>query len=302
MLPNALLKKLLIIETIAVDLNHPVIESIFLPLVLTLALIASLQWNLGARWGKLIAGASIGMALLVADMLIFGLPVWPARSGMQKLPLILLLILVGGMFIDIVKPARIVVAAATTAAIPGIAMWLGWPQLESGDAGVILLLAVTSLVALLCLAGVVHAQPESANRPAMIVLAALGLAGASFNAGSLALFQIALALAAAVGGFALWNWPRPRLAFAGSGVSVGMLGCFALALLLLLLTQIRPWMISPLPLIFVSDVISRRLPVPVNLRRTTIEPLYIAAIGAVPLILSILLTEMPAASQDIYYR
>lgn len=278
------------------------IESILLPLALTLALTALLRWLLGARWGTVLAAAAIGIALLVAHGLTFGLPAWPPRSGLQKLPLLFSGMLAGGVIIDIIKPGRIAVVVATTAAVVVIAGWLGWPQLKSGESGVMLLLASTSLLALVSLAGLVRAKPQGANRSAMIVLAALGLAGASFNAGSLALFQIALALAAAVGGFALWNWPRPRLPLATSGLAVGALGCFAVTLLLLLLTQIRPWMLLPLPLIFVSDAVSRRLPVPKAFRRTTIEPLYIAAIGSIPAVAAILLTEIPWSSNDLYYR
>ncbi len=284
------------------DFNHPLIESVLLPLALALALTPSLLRVLGARWGNRLAAASIGLAMLVALMLTFGAPAWPARSGMQKLPLIFMLLLAGGMVVDIIKPGRIAVTLTTIAAIIVIALWLGWPQLTSGDPGILLLLTPASLLALICLHGLAAAQPDGANRPAMIVLAALGLAGASFNAGSLALFQVALALAAAVGGFALWNWPKPRLPFVATGMSVGGLGCFALALLLLLLTQIRPWMLLPLPLIFAADAVARHLPVPARFRRTTIEPLYIAAIGLIPAVTVILLAQIPTSSDDLYYR
>jgi hypothetical protein len=289
-------------EATVLDLNHPLIESVLLPLALALALTPSLLWIFGARWGNRLAAASIGLALLVALVLTFGVPAWPARSGMQKLPLILLLLLAGGMVIDIIKPGRIVVALTTIAATVAIALWLGWPQLTSGDTGMLLLLTSASLLALICLYGLVAAQPEGGNRSAMIVLAALGLAGASFNAGSLALFEVALALAAAVGGFALWNWPKPRLPFVATGISVGGLGCFAVALLLLLLTQIRPWMLLPLPLIFAADAVARRLPVPARFRRTTVEPLYIAAISLIPAVMVLLLAQIPTSSDDLYYR
>ena len=289
-------------EATVFDFNHPLIESVLLPLALALALTPSLLLVLGARWGNRLAAASIGLALLVALMLTFGVPTWPARSGMQKLPLIFVLLLAGGMVVDIIKPGRIAVMLTTIAAIVVIALWLGWPQLTSGDTGMLLPLTSASLLALISLYGLAAAQPDGANRSAMIVLAALGLAGASFNASSLALFEVALALAAAVGGFALWNWPQPRLPFVATGISVGGLGCFAVALLLLLLTQIRPWMLLPLPLIFAADAVARRLPVPARFRRTTIEPLYIAAIGLIPAVMVVLLAQIPTSSDDLYYH
>ena len=90
-------------QATVLDFNHPIIQSVLLPLALALALTPSLLWVLGARWGKRLAAASIGLALLVALMLIFGVPAWPARSGMQKLPLIFVLLLTGGMVVDIIK-------------------------------------------------------------------------------------------------------------------------------------------------------------------------------------------------------
>jgi hypothetical protein len=284
------------------ELNHPVIESLFLPLVLTLLLTALLHWTLGVDRGKRLGAAAIGLSLLVTHAVIFELPVWPPRTGMQKLPLIVCLLLAGGVLFDITTPRRGVVAAVTIMAVGLLAVWLGWPQLMHHDMGLILLLFTTSLTALFSLVGVVQAPPAGANRAAMILLAALGLAGASLQAGSLALFQIALALAAAVGGFALWNWPRPRLPLTGSGVAVGVLGCFALALLLLLLTPIRPWVLLPLALIFTTDYLARRLPVPAGWQRTTLEPLYIAALAVLPLLLTLLLSATPTPQEPLYYH
>ena len=202
-----------------------------------MSLTGVLRWMLGAHWGKRLAATAVGVALLVAHALTFGAPVWPALSGVEKLPLLFVLLLAGGLAIEIWRPGRNAVAAVTVAAVVAIVLWLAWPQLGDGGMEMLWLLGPAAVLAL-----------------AMIVLAALGLAGASFNAGSLTLLQAALALAAAVGGFALWNWPVPRLPFNVVGVAVGALGCFAVALLLLLLTEIRPWALLPLPLIFLSAV------------------------------------------------
>jgi hypothetical protein len=283
------------------ELHHPAIESLALPLGLTLLLTALLHWTLGVRWGNLAGAVAIGLTLLVVHAAIFGMPVWPARTGVQKLPLIFCLLLIGGTLVDVSKLSRVTLTVTTIAAVVLLAIWLGWPQLASGDGAIVVLLSMTSLIALACLLGVVQAPAAGANRATMLVLAALGLAGASLLAGSLALFQIAMALAAALGGFALWNWPRPRLAFATSAVAVGALSCYALVLLLMLLTPIRPWVLLPLVLIFAGDALARRLPVPGRWQRTTLEPLYIVAIGLLPLLLTLLLAGTPAPPDELYY-
>ena len=283
------------------DLHHPVFASVLLPLGLALLLTGVLRWTLGAHWGRRLAAAAIGVALLVAHAFAFGAPVWPALSGMEKLPLLFVLLLAGGLAVEASRPGRITMAVATGAAVVAIVLWLAWPQLGDGRTEMLLLLAAAALLALASLAGLAAAPPDAANRLAMIVPAALGLAGASFNAGSLTLMQVALALAAAVGGFALWNWPVPRVPFNGIGVAVGALGCFAVALLLLLLTGIRPWALLPLPLIFTSDALSRRLPVPNRLARPVAEPLYVLTLGLIPAVLTILLAQAPPPG-DLYYR
>jgi hypothetical protein len=275
--------------------------SVLLPLGLALSLTGVLRWMLGAHWGKRLAATAVGVALLVAHALTFGAPVWPALSGVEKLPLLFVLLLAGGLAIEIWRPGRNAVAAVTVAAVVAIVLWLAWPQLGDGGMEMLWLLGPAAVLALASLAGLAAAKPGAANRPAMIVLAALGLAGASFNAGSLTLLQAALALAAAVGGFALWNWPVPRLPFNVVGVAVGALGCFAVALLLLLLTEIRPWALLPLPLIFLSDALSRRLPAPERLGRPAVEPVYVVAIGVIPAVLAILLAQAPPQG-DLYYR
>jgi hypothetical protein len=182
-----------------------------------------------------------------------------------------------------------------------IALWLIWPQLSRGDFTKLLPTVAASLLALVALAGLQGARDVGANRPSMIAIAALGLAGASLKAGSLALFQSALALAAAVGGFAVWSLLKPRLPFSASGVLAAGMGGFAILLLTLLLTEIRPWALIPLALVFLGDAVASRLPVPRRFRRSRIEPLYIIALGALLATAAVFLAQAPYSGDDLYY-
>jgi hypothetical protein len=284
------------------NLDHPLIASVLVPLALALALTAALRFTLGAQGREPLAAAAVGLALLVTHLLTFGAPVWPPQSGVQKLPLLFALLLAGGLAVDLLRPGRWVVGVAAMAAVAAMALWLAWPQLRGADLAIVLVLVPAALLGLAGLAGLVHAPAEGADRATVLVLSALATAGASFHAGSLVLFQVALSLAAVVGGFALWNWPRPRLPFAASAVAVGGLGLFAVALLLLLLTSIRPWALLPIPLVFGAGALARHLPVPAPLSRATIGPLYIAAMGLIPVVATILLAQAPSAPDDLYYR
>ena len=284
------------------NLDHPLIASVLVPLGLALALTAALRLSLGAQRAERLAAAAVGLALLLAHLLTFGAPVLPPQSGMHKLPLLFALLLAAGLAVDLLRPGRGAVRVAAAAAVVAIALWLAWPQLQGAGMAMALLLVSASLLSVASLAGLVHAPADGAHRAAMLVLAALAIAGASFNAGSLALFQVALSLAAALGGFALWNWPRPRLPFTASAVAVGGLGLFAIALLLLLLTQIRPWALLPVPLVFAAGALSRHLPVPARFSRASVAPLYIAALALIPVLATILLAQAPSPADDLYYR
>ena len=284
------------------DLGHPLVNSVLLPLVLASALTGLLHLVLSAGRGRRLVTSTVGFALLVAHVVSFGAPQWPAQSGIEKLPLLFAMLLAGGIVVDVLRPSRVLAAVTACLAMVAVTGWLAWPQLARGELGLIPLLTIASLMGLFSLAGLANAPPASANRPAMIVIGALGLAGASFNAGSLVLMQVALALAAAVGGFGLINWPVARLPFLGAGVAVGGIGCFAVALLLILLTDIRPWALLFVPLIFAADIWSRLLPVPARFTRAGIEPLYIALTGLVPMVAAILFAQSPTPADDLYLR
>ncbi len=283
-------------------LDHPVIQSVLVPLAVSLLLTGGVQFALGARWAERLAGIAIGLGVLAAYVLAFGSPDWPLRTGVQKLPLVLVLLMGGGVVIGTIRPSPAVSKVIGTAAVAMMALWLGWPQLTHGGRGQTFLLAATTLCALAALAALLRAGETGTNRPATLVMVSLGLAGASLQAGSLALFQISLALAAALGGFSLWSWPRPRLAFAASALAVGGFGGVAAAMLVLLLTEIRPWSMLPLALAFAAGPIARRLPVPARFARAAVEPLYIAVMAGSMAATTVMLAAPALSLEDPYYR
>ena len=289
-------------EAFGLDLGHPLIASVLLPLALAIVLTGVLRPIAVGRRSRRIAAGAVGLALIMAHGFTFGAPVWPAQSGSEKLALLFVLLLVGGIVLDMFLAGRILTTAAACLAVLAVTLWLAWPQLMRWEPGLILPLTLVALLGLACLAMLGKTPADGTNRPATLVIAALALAGASFNAGSLVLMQVALALAAAIGGFALWNWPSARMPFHLAGVAVGGIGCFALALLLVLLTEIRPWALLPLPLVFAAGPVSGYLPVPQRLSRTSLEPVYIVLIGLVPMLATVVLAQPPVSTDDLYYR
>jgi len=110
------------------------------------------------------------------------------------------------------------------------------------------------------------------------VLAALGLAGAAFAAGSLAIFQLGLILAAALGGAGLWLWPKARIRFGAALVAPAAVGWLALAQASLLLIPVAPAAVAALAAAFLAvPIVRRSLPQ----GRPVLGPLAVALVAAV---------------------
>jgi hypothetical protein len=178
--------------------------------------------------------------------------------------------------------------------------WLAWRQIDQtrtwwllgglGIAGLIVLLRTTD------------GHPLSLRAPMMFLVAALGLGGVALTSGSLAIAQLTFALAAAIGGFALWNWPRARYPFGAAALIGGGLPLLALAALTLLLTDAPPWALAPILFIFFADLVSRRLPPQGGTARRVLEPIYLALVAALPAALAISLALLAGQTDDLYYR
>ena len=150
----------------------------------------------------------IGLALLASQIAVFGPPAWPAVSGPDKLPWLFTAILLGGLAVDRLRPGLPLAVLLSAAAVAAMSLWLAWPQLGRGGSALPPLLLTAAALGLACIGGLAATTAAGASRVSVVVMSALALAGAAFQAGSLSLMQVALSLAAASGGFALWNWPR----------------------------------------------------------------------------------------------
>src|SRR5690606_12395695 len=104
-----------------------------------------------------------------------------------------------------------------------------------------------------------RSPPERADGVAAAVIAALGLAALAFTTGYLALFQLALLLAAALGGAGLWLWPVARIRFGAAAVAVAAVGWLAIAQAALLLIPVRPSALALLAVAFAAAPLSARL-------------------------------------------
>lgn len=285
------------------DLQHPLVQSVAVPLTLALALTGALGLGLGRARGPAVAAAAGGVALLVAAVLIGGAPSWPPASGVHKLPWLLALGLALGVALDLGGADRRAALGAAVALLLLATVWLAWPQLDRlGARAWWLLPAIAAGAAVLAAVGA--APRRNASAPALLAVAGLALAAVAFNAGSLKLFQLAVALAAAVGGYALWNWPKPRFDFGAAGLLTAGLAWTALALLTALLTGVRSAALLALLAVFAAGPLARRIPLG-RIDRALAEPVLVALLAALPAAAAVLLGDTPAAApadDDPYYH
>ena len=240
------------------DLLHdPFIQSSALPLIVSLLAVGILH---RLAPGRVLALAGIGVTFLIVFALVVGVPALPPPSSMGKLFWSAAGGLVLGVAADAMgvqgRAASVLVAAWLATAL----VWIALPALDSAAAFVTLaiLLAVGGVVAF----GHRPDRTGSATAPAASLLAlSLAVGGTALIGSSASVAQMALALAAAAGGFLLWNWPVERHGWGVSGqVALGIAVLLATVLALFTQTQAVELLLA-LPALLAGRL-RHRLPLP----------------------------------------
>jgi hypothetical protein len=173
------------------------------------------------------------------------------------------------------------------------------------------------LLGLAVLWAVLREHAARADAAAMLVVASLGLGAAAMLSGSALLFELGLALAAAVGGCALWLWPVVRIAFGASGAIVASLAWLTLAHATTALTEFRPATLLLLAGAFTSGSLvrwarrRRQRQAPKSAAsvraRTWFEPVLVALVAAAWIAAALAFAtwgslDVPGAPDDPYYK
>ncbi|WP_029007512.1 hypothetical protein [Azospirillum halopraeferens] len=196
------------------DLIHdPFIQSSALPLLLSLLAVGLIHT---VRPGGALPAAGIGATYLAVHALVVGVPALPPPSGMGKLFWAAVAGVALGALIDAAGWRGRAGGAAVATWLAASLVWIAWPVLDSAAAAVGL--AVLLAAGMGVVFGTGGAPADSPVASAAVPLA-LGLAvgGTALFGSSASIAQTGLALAAAAGGFLLWNWPVGRH---GAGASL----------------------------------------------------------------------------------
>ena len=241
-------------------LNDPFVQSSVLPLVAGLVAVGLLRLGGGTVAGRRLAAGGIALAFLGVFAFVIGVPAFPPPSSMGRLFWCAVAGLTLGLAADAagLKGAR--ASALTGVWLLASLVWLALPALSSTAEALIAvpLLAAGAWVAF----GRLPAGKDGpATSGAVLLALALAVGGTALVGSSASLAQAALALAAATGGFLLWNWPVERHAWGVSGrVGFGIL--LLLTAALAFFTQARAEVLLLAVPAFFVDRLRGRLPTP----------------------------------------
>jgi hypothetical protein len=191
--------------------------SLLLPTLLITLAATGVGRALGmGRRGELVAGFGVGLGILAALFALLGFPPFPPIAAGHKTFYLIAVALVLGLVIDLLK-GREDLRRVSAMALPMMAAyWQAYAQFL-GD---FFSLAVLQFCLITVAGGAAMVQLEKQMQeglaaPVMMTMVAIGLGGVALIGNEPVVLLIALATAASVSGFVVWNWPVRRLPVSG---------------------------------------------------------------------------------------
>jgi hypothetical protein len=276
-------------------LDDPFVLSAVLATLLPLAVAGILAGILGGAIGVWAAGAAIAIAFIVAHVAILGWPVFPPRSSLQKIVYVAVAGLIVGAILDTLTNR----AAIRSFAIvwPGVLVaWLGWQQLLAADPTDLGKLVTIWIAGAFVFDGLNTLRNVAIVAPTMVMVAGIGASLVAFIGAAASLSQLAAALAAATGGFLLWNWPKGRFKFSLISLFGAGSVLFSIVVAMALFSQANKLALAVLILTIAAGFIRERLPF---VESPVLGPIVFGVVSALPVILAIAIGYFMTASAEV---
>ena len=254
-------------------------KGVLLPLLLSFVLTGVVRICLGRPNGPLLAAIGIAAAVGISYAVLFGWPVFPPRSAAQKVAYLSVFGLILGLMLDLRGDGK---AAAWLASIvwPAVIVgWLGWRQLNAPTTETIISLGIVWIAGIFVCAMLFRDRGPRPNSAILLLVSAVGAALITLFGASGSVGQMYGILAAATGGFLLWNWPVPRFPFAGLGTIGGGGILIALATQTVLFTNASKIAMGILLLVFISPLVLSRWQMA---GRPVVGPIVLGVTAAIP--------------------
>lgn len=263
--------------------SQALLMGVALPLAAAMVLTGAIRFALGRTVGANLAAAAIGGTFLITYAALNGWPEFPPRSGSQILPYVVLFGLVLGTVIDLLRLPMLTrgLVYVWPAVIVG---WIGWRQLNTLDVVPLLTLAALWLGGVIAMLGLDRPPGPATAAPVMLLAASVGAAVIAFVGAAASQAQFLGVLAAAIGGFLLWNWPVARFAFGSAAVMAGGGAFIAIAGVIVLFSEA-----SQLAMVFILPVFLAGKAVRGTQigTRPMLGPIVIGCIGLAPVVVAI---------------
>jgi hypothetical protein len=268
-------------------LSSPLFQSAALPLVVTLVACGLIRLVGGQSRGSVVAGAALAIGFLAAYVAISGVPAFPPRASSQKLAYLVLAGVLIGMALDLLRAGRNLDWTMTLVALGLSIAWLGWPRLRSADpvnAGMAAVVWIGCGIALIRLYAL---RDRGSDGTVLLLVTALGVAGIAFFGRTASYAQLGGALAAASGGFMVWNWPLARFPL-GAAAVLGAGGALAAMVTnMVFYTKSSALAIVCLLPIFFADAVADQVPLPRGVLGQSLRPVVLALLAAIPVSLAV---------------
>ncbi len=234
------------IQEIVID---ALVSGVVLPLLVAIVAVGAIRYGLVDSIGRPLAAGAIAVGMLVSITAMDSWPPFPPVSASQKLVYLVLFGVILGTLMDLVgkPPAFQRLSALLWPTV--VVGWIGWRQIAALDPVALATLAVIDIAGMVLLWRLYEEPGPSANAPVALIAASIGAAIIAFIGQSSSVSQYYGALAAATGGYVLWNWPSPRDTFGAAGVLGGGGAFLALTTIMFQFTET-----NKLALVFVLPV------------------------------------------------
>ena len=278
-------------------LVDPIIQSVIAPVVVAFVVAGVLGFGLGRTLGARVAAVAIPAGFLVSYWVTVGWPPFPPVSSSQKIIYVAVFGAAAGMLLDVAGQGGRVARAAGIIAPILIAGWLGWRGLGAPTLLGLVTLAVLCVGGIAIMTGLRTARGAETAPAVMLLVGGLGGGFVALIGSSASISQFSIGLAAASGGFLLWNWPKSRFSF-GSGAVLGGAGALiALMSALTLFTSASKVALALLVPVFFADRVAARLPMA---ERPAIGPMVLGAICLVPAAIAVLVAYLSSEGRGGY--
>jgi hypothetical protein len=245
---------------------------------------------IGRTIGAEAAGSAIILGFAVAYLAILGWPVLPPQSSLHKI----ILVSVAGLFLGtaLLLSASRAWIRPMTIIWPGIIVaWLGSRQLIGLEASDLLTLAALWLAGAFIFDRLAAPPAAEIDAPTMVLIAGIGTSLIAFLGSAASLSQLAAALAAATGGFLLWNWPKKRYPFSIPTLFGTASTLLAIGAATVLFTRASTLALLILLVTFAAGIIRSRI---LFIERPVAGPIAFGAACAIPMLVAVAVAFLTA--------